>query len=84
MEAPESLFDHHPTEEELRYLFLSGTTREAYLASPRDAETEYGHIYALYMIRGRRDKALEYLERIRDPKTHFAPKPPDPSSNGKA
>ena len=74
----ESLFDHNPTPEELRYLFLEGTSRAGYLASPRDEETEFGHIYALYMIRGRRDKALEYLERIRDPKKHFSPKPKKP------
>jgi len=70
----ETLFDHGPSPEELRYLFLSGMTREEYLSTPRDPETEYGHIYALYMIRGKRELALEYLERIRDPKTLFAPK----------
>jgi hypothetical protein len=75
MEKIETLFDHDPTAEELRYLFLSGMTREEYLSTPRDAETEFGNIYALYMIRGKREKALEYLERIRDPKTHFTPKP---------
>ena len=74
----ESLFDHDPTAEELRFLFLEGVVRETYLATPRDEETEFGHIYALYMIRGRRDRALEYLERIRDPKKHFSPKPAKP------
>jgi hypothetical protein len=29
------------------------------------------------MIRGQRDKALEYLHRIRDPQGHFTPKPKD-------
>ena len=71
----ETLFDHDPSAEELRYLFLSGMTREEYLATPRDPETEFGHIYALYMIRGRREKALEYLERIRDPKARFGSAP---------
>ena len=74
----ESLYDHNPTPDELRYLFLEGMSRAGYLASPRDEETEFGHIYALYMIRGRRDKAMEYLERIRDPKKHFSPKPKKP------
>ena len=73
----ETLFDHNPTPEELKYLFLTGMTREEYLASPRDFESEFGHIYALYMIRGQRDKALEYLSRIRDPQGHFTPKPKD-------
>ncbi len=76
----ETVFDHSPTAEELRYLFLSGQTRESYLATHQDQETEYGNIYALYMIRGQREKALEYLERIRDPKSQFRPRPRDPES----
>ena len=71
----ETLFDHDPSEEELKFLFREGVSREQYVSIPRDLETEYGQIYALYMIRGRRDKALEYLDRIRDPKKHFTPKP---------
>jgi hypothetical protein len=73
--AMETVFDHNPTPEELRYLFLSGQDPEAYRASHQDQESEYGNIYALYMIRGDRVKALEYLERIRDPKGLFGPKP---------
>lgn len=72
----ETVFDHNPTAEEMKYLFLTGQTREEYLASHDDQETEYGNIYALYMIRGNREKALEYLNRIRDPKERFN-QPPD-------
>ena len=79
----ETLFDHNPTPEELKYLFLSGMTREEYLASIRDLETEFGHIYALYMIRGQREKALEYLHRIRDPQGHFNPKPQNGGGDGR-
>jgi hypothetical protein len=67
----ETVFDHSPTAEELKYLFLSGQSREEYLSSHDDQETEYGNLYALYMIRGNREKALEYLNRIRDPKERF-------------
>ena len=67
----ETVFDHDPSSEELRYLFMSGMSREEYLATHSDQETEYGNIYALYMIRGNREKALEYLDRIRDPKSRF-------------
>lgn len=77
MERPmETVFDHNPTGEELKYLFLSGKTREEYLADHADQETEFGNIYALYMIRGNREKALEYLNRIRNPKERFNAKPP--------
>lgn len=67
----ETVFDHSPTAEELKYLFLSGRSREEYLADHQDQETEFGNIYALYMIRGERDKAIEYLNRIRNPKERF-------------
>ena len=73
----ETVFDHNPTAEELKYLFLTGMTREEYLAAHSDQETEYGNIYALYMIRGNRERALEYLNRIRNPKERFN-KPSDP------
>lgn len=73
----ETVFDHDPSAEELKYLFLSGKTREEYMASHEDQETEYGNIYALYMIRGNREKALEYLNRIRNPKARFNSKPPE-------
>lgn len=76
----ETVFDHEPTPEELKYLFLAGRSRDEYLASHGDQETEYGNIYALYMIRGNREKALEYLNRIRDPKQRFNQKPPEPGS----
>jgi len=69
----ETVFDHSPTPEELRFLFLSGQEADAYRASHQDQETEYGNIYALYMIRGNRERALEYLEKIRDPKGLFGP-----------
>lgn len=72
----ETVFDHEPTAEELKYLFLSGRSKEEHLASKADQETEYGNIYALYMIRGNREKALEYLNRIRNPKERFNQKPP--------
>jgi DNA-binding SARP family transcriptional activator len=75
----ETVFDHDPSAEELKYLFLTGKTREEYIASHEDQETEYGNIYALYMIRGNRDKALEYLNRIRNPKARFNSKPPEPN-----
>ena len=68
----ETVFDHEPTPEELKYLFLSGRSREEHLASNVDQETEYGNIYALYMIRGNREKALEYLNRIRNPRLSCA------------
>ena len=55
-----------------------GKTREEYLADHTDQETEYGNIYALYMIRGNREKALEYLNRIRNPKERFN-KPSEPA-----
>ncbi len=71
----ETVFDHQPTAEELRYLFLTGQSVEEYRATHQDQETEYGNIYALYMIRGDRAKALEYLEKIRDPKGTFSPRP---------
>jgi hypothetical protein len=71
----ETVFDHEPTAEELKYLFLSGQSREEYVASHTDQETEFGNIYALYMIRGNREKALEYLNRIRNPKERFNAKP---------
>jgi len=67
----ETVFDHNPTPEELKFLFLSGQSKEEYLSAHEDQETEYGNIYALYMIRGNREKALEYLNRIRDPKGTF-------------
>ncbi len=67
----ETLFDHDPTPEELQFLFLAGQTREKYLETQRDQETEFGNIYALYMIRGNREKALGYLHKIRNPKDHF-------------
>jgi hypothetical protein len=70
----ETVFDHNPTPEELRYLFLAGQDADAYKASHTDQEAEYGNIYALFMIRGDRPKALEYLEKIRDPKGLFGPK----------
>jgi hypothetical protein len=70
----ETVFDHQPTPEELRYLFLTGLDVEEYRATRQDQETEYGNIYALYMIRGDRTKALEYLEKIRDPKGLFGPR----------
>jgi hypothetical protein len=73
----ETVFDHEPTTEELKYLFLSGRSKEEYLASHVDQETEFGNIYALYMIRGNREKALEYLNRIRNPKERFNSKPPE-------
>ena len=73
----ETVFDHDPSAEELKYLFLSGQSKEAYLATHDDQETEFGNIYALYMIRGNREKALEYLNRIRNPKQHFHGKPPE-------
>jgi hypothetical protein len=73
----ETVFDHEPTAEELRYLFLANLSREEYLANHQDQETEYGNIYALYMIRGNREKALEYLNRIRNPKQRFGGKSPD-------
>ncbi len=67
----ETLFDHEPNDEELQFLFLAGQNREKYLETIRDQETEFGNIYALYMIRGNRDKAMEYLGKIRNPKEHF-------------
>ncbi len=67
----ETVFDHHPSEEELRYLFLSGTKAEDYLKTHQDQEAEYGNIYALYMIRGNRERAMEYLNKIRDPLERF-------------
>jgi len=70
----ESVFDHNPTAEELRYLFLADQDPETYRATHTDQEAEYGNIYALYMIRADRQKALEYLEKIRDPKGAFGPK----------
>jgi hypothetical protein len=73
----ETVFDHDPSQEELKYLFLSGQSSEEYLSSHQDQETEYGNIYALYMIRGNREKALEYLNRIRNPIEIFNAKPPD-------
>ena len=73
----ETVFDHEPTNEELKYLFLSGRSKEEYSASHVDQETEFGNIYALYMIRGNREKALEYLNRIRNPKERFNSKPPE-------
>ena len=76
----ETVFDHEPTPEELKYLFLSGRTREEYLESHVDQETEFGNIYALYMIRGNREKALEYLNRIRNPKERFNQKKPPESA----
>jgi len=77
----ETVFDHEPTPEELKYLFLSGRSPEDHLAAIVDQESEYGNIYALYMIRGNREKALEYLNRIRNPKERFHRKPPE-SGNG--
>lgn len=74
----ETVFDHEPTAEELKYLFLSGRSKEEHLNSNPDQETEYGNIYALYMIRGSREIALEYLNRIRNPKERFNSKPPNP------
>ncbi len=67
----ETIFDHDPSPEELKYLFLTGQSKEEYANTNRDQETEFGNIYALYMIRGNREKALEYLNRIRDPKQRF-------------
>ncbi len=67
----ETIFDHNPSPEELRYLFLSGQSKEEYLQSRTDQENEYGNIYALYLLRGKREQALQYLERIRDPKSSF-------------
>jgi hypothetical protein len=64
----ETIFDHNPSPEELRYLFLPGQNKEEYLATHTDPEAEFGNIYALYMLRGQRETALQYLERIRDPK----------------
>ena len=76
----ETVFDHDPSPEELKYLFLAGKSKEDYASSHEDQETEFGNIYALYMIRGNRDKALEYLNRIRNPKKQFNTKPPaDPT-----
>lgn len=77
----ETIFDHNPTPEELRYLFLPGQDAESYKASHTDQETEYGNIYALYMIRGDRQKALDYLERIRNPKGLFGPRKIDDSAS---
>ncbi len=74
----ETVFDHDPSQEELKYLFLSGKSQAEYLTSHQDQETEYGNIYALYMIRGNRERALHYLNRIRDPKETFNSKPPEP------
>lgn len=67
----DTLFDHNPTPEELRYLLLTGPELEQYRAAKNDPETEYGNIYALYMIRGDKEKALEYLNRIRNPRESF-------------
>ncbi len=71
----ETIFDHDPSLEELKYLFLTGQSKEEYANANRDQETEFGNIYALYMIRGNREKALEYLNRIRDPKQRFNSSP---------
>lgn len=73
----ETVFDHEPSPEELKYLFLAGRSKEEHLAGRLDQETEYGNIYALYMIRGNRERALEYLNRIRNPKERFNQKPPE-------
>jgi hypothetical protein len=66
-EAMETIFDHNPTDEEMVTLFGRSIPREEYLALPLGQESEFGHLYSLYKIRGDTATAGRYLNMIADP-----------------
>jgi hypothetical protein len=65
----ETVFDHRPTQDELRDLFgAQAPTREEYERFPKDADTENGRLYDLFALRGDLEKAGAYLARVEDPR----------------
>ncbi|MCX7882226.1 MAG: hypothetical protein N2314_03265 [Brevinematales bacterium] len=58
----ETIFDHHPTPEEIKAIFGEMITPESY--DVLDQANEYGVIYQLYRLRGDEEKARFYYHKM--------------------
>jgi len=56
----ETIFDHNPTDSELKAHFSRAIGKEEYMAAPLDQTTEYALIYSLYKMRGDEATAARY------------------------
>lgn len=56
----ETIFDHNPTEEEIKCLYGRVKTKEEHLVDPFSQGTEYAMIYRLYKRRGNKEMAEKY------------------------
>jgi hypothetical protein len=63
--AKETLYDHNPTEAELKELFRIAPNRQLQ-ESCYDQDSWYGYIYSLYEIRNDHKTALTFLNKIKD------------------
>ncbi|MCD8387013.1 MAG: hypothetical protein LUD17_09015 [Bacteroidales bacterium] len=61
----ETIFDHNVTKEELRKLF-GDPDFEPEICLECNQENNYIHIYRLYLLRGNKQKWVEYLNKIPD------------------
>lgn len=62
MPEMETIFDHHPTPEEIKALFGEMIDETSY--EVLDQANEYGVIYQLYRLRGDEEKAAFYYHKM--------------------
>lgn len=60
----ETIFDHNPTNEELKAHFSKVISKEKHLAKHFSQDTEYAFIYSLYKMRGDEAHAAKYRSLI--------------------
>lgn len=58
----ETIFDHHPSPEEIKAIFGEMIDASSYEAL--DQANEYGVIYQLYRLRGEQEKASLYYKKM--------------------
>jgi|GEM_PF-1077568 len=70
----ETIFDHDPTPDELASLFNIRTAEELDVYKrtlARGTDTQRAEIAKLYLHRGMREKAVQYIDSIQDPQYRF-------------
>lgn len=65
--ATETIFDHAVTPKEMDVILPMVISKDKWLKLGKSQNTEWGHIYHLYMLRRDPAKAKEYLAKITDP-----------------
>ncbi len=62
----ETIFDHNVTEEEVKLLLGLEISKERFMEWKLDKEANFSCIYRLYLIRGDKEKAKKYFDKLPD------------------